>query len=209
MGFAHGSVSLSRFRVIGLAPQPKLAQLNQQFIPHQAKRLKLQGANSELSFGWSRASEWDDAEHWDLSDCLISDGLCFQLRIDRRRVSAKLLQSLAKQRLAKLQAKRSKAVNRVERKQLWQDTKDELIGLCLPEIQNTECFWNLETHEIFLASTAKRQLAIFEELFVKSFCQPLACHLIKVEVPLLGQKDTDLSTLQALNILVPTQLTSH
>ena len=105
---------------------------------------------------------------------------------------------LAKDRLAKKEAKRGKPIGAKERKQLWAETKDEMLALALPDLQFVECYWNTDTHQLFLFSTSKKTQAIFEELFVKSFCTPWGYQLVKIDPPLLGLSGDDWSNQKAV-----------
>lgn len=183
MGLLQGSMNVSRYKVLGLAAHAKLD--DHAFKSLRAKKTKLQGASYERSVGWDRGADHDDTE-WDLIDCAVADGYVLTIKIDQRKVPARLLQQTAKQRTLKALEKKAKGLSKAERREIYQNTRDELLGLCLPDIRYVECYWNTKTQHIVLATQSKKWCGAFEELFYKSFCEPMKVQLMRCEPPVLS-----------------------
>src|SRR5690606_23815806 len=98
------------------------------------------------------------------------------------------LQELFKERVAKRNARRSKPLTPQERKQILSETKQELLAAALPDISYSESFWRLDSGVLLLFTTGKKLCEIFEELFYKTFCEPLGLCLVKIDPPLMGLK---------------------
>jgi hypothetical protein len=71
MGLASGAMSMTRYKVLGLA-KPSLTDLNKGILPFKAKPLSVEGNhNPELAY-WVLPNLPDldrEGDYWDMSDC--------------------------------------------------------------------------------------------------------------------------------------------
>src|SRR5438105_2967969 len=135
MTIQQGSLSLSRYKVLGFRKSLKLADMNKHFLPLRAKPLRLQGVHKPVLVGWvppvGLGIDVSQTE-WDLSDCRLDEGFLLRLRLERRQVPGPLLQLLVRQELEQVAARRSKPIKRPERQQIVNDLKTELMSKTLP-----------------------------------------------------------------------------
>lgn len=193
LGLFHGSFSVSRYRVLGRKTRLTVSELNSSFHAYMAQPLAIQGQYRELGYGWVLPDnpELEDREPdsaWDISDCLYEEGILLRLRIERRSVPAALLQELVRQRLAaaKKWQNDSEEPERVMRKQILDEVKEDLLRQSLPAIQFVEAFWKDQDDCIYLFSQSKMAREAFEDLFHKSFGQAHNLSLFRLLPPLLG-----------------------
>lgn len=193
MSLQQGSFSITRYRVLGRKKRLSLSELNQNIHGFKAPPITLQKAARELSSGWVLPENpeldrgADDGQDWDLSDCLFEEGLLLRLRIDRKTVSAQLQQALMKQRWRETRVHESgPEPARVQKKQIQEEVKEELLELSLPSISYVEAFWKDQEDVVYLFSQSKMARECFEELFRHTFGQPLGLTLFRVLPPLLG-----------------------
>lgn len=195
MSLQQGSFSITRYRVVGRKQRLSLAELNQNFHGFQAPPITLQKAARELSYGWVLPDnpELEDAGvragSWDLSDCLFEDGILLRFRLDKKSVSAQLQQALVKQRWQQVQAEKAEGdpePSRVQRKQVLDEVKEELLQLSLPSISFVEAYWKDQEDLVYLFSQSKMARECFEELFRKSFGEALNLSLFRVLPPMMG-----------------------
>jgi len=197
MSIHSGAMAVARFRILGGKDSYKFSDLNPLLMPWQASAIKLDGIDKEEQFGWDRPTgvETDRDEHspvgtdgdpWDMSHCQIADGYILRIRLERRKVPASLFQILFKQRLNAIAAKTGKMPPRPERARVKEELKRKLLERALPTLSYIDVFWN-ETHrEIQVFSGSVKALTVFEELFYKTFAEPLKLAVVKIDPPLLG-----------------------
>ncbi|NRA66382.1 MAG: recombination-associated protein RdgC [Pseudobacteriovorax sp.] len=188
MTIFNGSFSVSRYRVLGKQAGISLAAANKKLKTYQARPLKIKGSK-ELVFGWERPNLGHEFEgsHWDLSDCQWDDGYLLRIRVEKRKVPKSLLQIVFQEKLdAHIAENDGKPLGRNRRKELLDETRDELMDQALPQIGYCDVFWDLEAQEVLLFSTSKGLQAIFEELFRKTFGEHLELNIVKIGPPLLG-----------------------
>ncbi|MCX6129102.1 MAG: recombination-associated protein RdgC [Proteobacteria bacterium] len=193
MSLQNGTFSLTRYRVLGRTRRLSVAELNQKLQSYQARPVNLKGAVREFSCGWVIPDnpELEEAEarqeSWDISDCLYENGLLLRFRIERRSVSAQLLQEMVRQRWNRQEFQTdSDEPQRIRKKQVLDEVKEELLSLSLPSISYIDAYWQDQDDSIYLFSQSKMALQSFEELFHKTFGQALKLGLFRLVPPLLG-----------------------
>lgn len=189
MGLISGSLSMTRYKVLGLKKSVTMAELNDCLLPMQSKSLRLSGVLREQSFGWVRPTSTEplplsETDHWDLSECRAGDGFVLRIRVERRAVPSRLLQLVLKERILKKEAKRAKPLSRNERRQIMEDTKKELVERALPNLSYIDVYWRERHGSVYVLTQSKRALAIFEELFRKTFGEPLDLSTFQMTPPL-------------------------
>ncbi len=198
MGLHTGKASLCRYRVLGLKKKTSLAEIGDNLEPFKAKKIRLSGGLSPESCGWVRPVGLDqeilsDSDHWDLTDCRFGEGLIMRCRIENKKVPARLLQSVVRERVVKKNARRNKPMSAKERRQVLQETKTELLESALPNISYADLYWNLASGELLFFANTKKPRELFEQLFYKTFCENLGLCLVKLDPPLqaLTKEDWD------------------
>ncbi len=193
MSLQNGSFSLTRYQVLGRTKRLAVAELNQKLHSYQARPVSLQKAARELDYGWVLPDnpELEDVmerlQSWDISDCLYEEGILLRLRIERRSVPGQLLQEIVKQRWAEREApQESEEPQRVLKKQVFDEVKDELLRLSLPSISYVDAYWKDQDDRIYLFSQSKMAREAFEDLFGKTFGRPHKIGLFRLLPPLLG-----------------------
>ncbi len=193
MSLQNGSFSLTRYQVLGRTKRLPVAELNQKLHSYQARPVSLQKAARELDYGWVLPDnpELEDVmerqQSWDISDCLYEEGILLRLRIERRSVPGQLLQEIVKQRWAERETpKESEEPQRVLKKQVFDEVKEELLRLSLPSISYVDAYWKDQDDRIYLFSQSKMAREAFEDLFGKTFGRPHKIGLFRLLPPLLG-----------------------
>ncbi len=199
MSLQQGSFSLTRYRVVGRRKRLSIAELNQNLFSYQAAPITLKRAAREMTYGWVLPDnpELEDAagdrqDSWDLSDCLFEDGILLRIRLDKKSVSSQLQQALVRQRWLdiekheKTDAGAGKESSRVQRKQILDQVKEELLELSLPTISFVEAYWKDQEDVVYLFSQSKMARDAFEELFRKTFGETHNLSLFRILPPLMG-----------------------
>ncbi len=221
MGLASGSVSLTRYKVLGLKKSITIAELNECLLPQQAKGLRLTGVLREQSFGWVRPMGGEplplsETESWDMSDCRAGDGFLMRVRLEKRAVPGRLLQLVLRERLMKKEAKREKPLSRAERREILDETKRELLERALPALNYFDVYWRDAASSLYVFSQSKRALQVFEELFHKTFGEPLNLTTLRLQPPLTAVQDNmwrapsaEDPYLKRLALTIPTSFAEH
>ena len=163
VGFQNGSFSLTRYRVLGREKRLSISELNAKFAAFKAGPLKLQNSTRELDYAWvlPENPELDDRktteDAWTLSDCLFEDGILLRIRIEKRNVPTQLLNIVAKRRWLETKAEEEerKAEERVLKKQIVDEVKEELLRMSLPTLSYIDAFWKDQEDSIYLFSQGK------------------------------------------------------
>jgi recombination associated protein RdgC len=221
MSLLSGSISIARYRVVGMNARLSLQQLNETFAPLRLKAVSLKQSRVEMTSGWVKPlglalEDLPQDADWGLSESRIGDGVLLRMRVEKRKVPNQLLQAMTKQKLAKLEERRQgKPVSRDEKKSIAEEVRYELLERALPQIAHFDAYWSLEQQTVAFFSIAKQARVTFEELFRKSFSQPHGFMLVPVAPPLLGltpkewtaERATEDSRLHALGLCVPSNMT--
>lgn len=202
MSLQQGSFSITRYRVLGREKRFTVPELNQHLHGYQLGPILLQKAPRELNFGWvlPQNPELEDKaerqQSWDISDCLFEDGILLRIRIERKSVSSQLLQAIMLQRWQESQTfEGGPEPQRVRKKQIQDEVKDELLQMSLPSVSYLDAYWRDQDDVVYLFSQSKMARDCFEELFRKTFCEPLELSLFRVLPPLLGLRPDAWQTL--------------
>jgi DNA recombination-dependent growth factor C len=195
MGIHSGSITLARYRFLG-GKNVSLAKLNKELPRYQGKKIRLKGIRTPEKVSWVLPNTPDADEiplegHWDMSHCLMDDGYLLRMRIEKRTVSAELTSLIYKAQLEELEKEKDRHLARKEKKELKEDIRIELIEQSLPNISYIDAFWDDKTGVVSLFSGSNRTQVLFEELFKKTFSEPLSALLVKIEPPLLGISTED------------------
>ncbi len=170
MGFNNASVSFTRFKIADPVPDSLWAD-----IPARLKQfafMDIDNLPDERSWGWVNFDDMLD-EVWRTSPPEKGHYLTFSLRLDTRRVSPAVLK---KQRTLALREEEEKAkqagqkfVSRTRKKELFEAVKARLLARTLPIPAEFNVIWNRDSNIVYFASVQTQMLAMFTDLFAKTF----------------------------------------
>lgn len=93
----------------------------------------------------------------------------FQIRLDRRRLSAKILNRYCLIEEAKILAETGQALKAKAKKHLREDLRGQLLPKVLLDTDLFEVLWFKKENEIWIAGAGEKKRLIFEELFDRTF----------------------------------------
>lgn len=191
LGFLSGSVSVTRYHLVGRNKPVMIKEVDAFFKRHQANNENLQSSELEEQCGWVHPavtlSKHDPDAYWDISDCQFEEGFILKMRIARKKVSPALLQLVYNRELKKLGEQSQKTLGSQKRKELKERLKLKLLKSALPSLSFVDAYWNETTKEVLLFSTSGKTRELFENLFRKSFCEPLNLTMIQSIPVLMGR----------------------
>ena len=187
MGLRKGTVSFSRYRLIG-APPDHFPEFFNERIRKNAFQTVWRTAE-EKATGWT---DLEDPLDTDFPYASYAQGryLLFSLRIDRKSVAPSLL------RLRVMEAERSKLVETGQKK-LYREQRDaireavrlELLGRTLPVPSFFEVCWSVPENTLIFCSLSDKVFEDLQELFRDSFQLTLAPY-VPWDPQLPGAKQT-------------------
>lgn len=205
MGFLKGNISFCSYKMIGQKDKWDFNAINKQIKKYAIPTIDSQVRNKEMVYGWDvphLINLYDEeryGEHWDLSDCRIGNDYLLRLRIETRKVPQeyfKLRWNQQEQEYlqedAKDQGEDKKRISKRVLKEEREFLKEELLQKALPSIKYIEILVK-SSGKVYLCSTSKKIQELFEELFTKTFVQPLKARLVKND-PLLESYEQGLIT---------------
>ena len=211
MGIYSGSVSLSRFKIIGKVPMDKAVSA---ILPFQGKPIaKLEKSTVAERSSWvmppcHSESELVASRAWDLEDCGGPHGYFLRMRIEKKTIPGEVLQTYLQSRIEQAEAKNKKTLGREKRKEIREEVRAELMTKVLPSIRYVDGYWHTEQQVLYVFSTSKRAVDMFSELFHKTFCQGHKVSLLKMRQPIgallmKGSKKAQTPVLNLLESSVP------
>ncbi|MHB8769523.1 MAG: recombination-associated protein RdgC [Syntrophales bacterium] len=167
MGIRKGTLSFSRYRLIGTLPDHFPA-----FFAERIRRHAFQTVwrtADEKAAGWTGLEDPLDTE-FPYASYAQGRYLLFSLRIDRKAVAPSLL------RLRVMEAERNKLAEtgqkklyREQREAIREATRLELLGKCLPVPSFFEVCWSVQEDRVLFCSLSDALCEELRELFKESF----------------------------------------
>ncbi len=187
MGLRKGTVSFSRYRLIGALPDHFPEFFNER-IRKNAFQTVWRTAE-EKATGWTGLEDPLDTD-FPYASYALGRYLLFSLRIDRKSVAPSLL------RLRVMEAERSKLVETGQKK-LYREQRDaireavrlELLGRTLPVPSFFEVCWSVPENTLIFCSLSDKVFEDLQELFRDSF-QLTLCPYVPWDPQLPGAKQT-------------------
>ena len=187
MGLRKGTVSFSRYRLIG-APPDHFPEFFNERIRKNAFQIVWRTAE-EKATGWTDLEDPLDTD-FPYASYALGRYLLFSLRIDRKSVAPSLL------RLRVMEAERSKLVETGQKK-LYLEQRDaireavrlELLGRTLPIPSFFEVCWSVPENTLIFCSLSDKVIEDLQELFRDSFQLTLAPY-VPWDPQLPGAKQT-------------------
>ena len=167
MGLIKGTVTVSKYRVIGSLPDNFKS-----FIDEQIKRFAFRDLSigeSEKSLGWTSLENILDTK-FEYANYLIADYLIFSLRIDRKVVSPALLKLKVLEAERQLIEERGKGkIYREERNEIRERMHLSLVRQTPPVPSFHEICWNVSKGWLLFGSLSEKVREDFEDLFKDTF----------------------------------------
>ena len=170
MGFNSASVSFTRFKIADEIPDSLWAE-----IPDRLRRFAFTDIDAlpdERAWGWVNFDDMLDSA-WHQSPPEKGHYLTFSLRLDTRRVAPAVLK---KHNIIALREEEEKAkqlghnfVSRARKKELKEAVKARLLARSLPIPAEFGVIWNRESKIVYFSSVQTQMLAMFTDLFAKTF----------------------------------------
>lgn len=173
MGLLTGNLSFRRFKVIGEVP----GDFRDRFVEdvrRRAFRENLDARTADDNIGWVNIADPDDAD-FDLNKVVYNQYLVLGLRVDRKRVPARLLTILARRRQAEVrEAKGIERLSANHRREIKEAVEEDMLQRALPTVQVHDMAWDLDAGEVRFFSTSDAVADLFRVYFKDTFGLDLA-----------------------------------
>jgi hypothetical protein len=167
MGFLTGSVSLTRFSVVGEMPVSFWEFAAERIA---AMRFKdIDDTLDEYSIGWVAVTDMFDAA-FAYSAYAAGDYIALTMRVDERKVTPAVLKKFAMKEEERI--KREKQIPRLSRAarlEIKERVRAELVRKSPPSPATYDLCWNLVDNTLLFFSTSKKAQALLEDLFKETF----------------------------------------
>jgi len=187
MGLRKGTVSFSRYRLIGSLPD--------HFPEFFSERIKKNAFQIVWRTAEEKATGWTDLEDpldTDFPYASYAQGryLFFSLRIDRKSVAPSLLRlRVTEAERSKLMETGQKKLYREQREAIREAVRLDLLGQTLPVPSFFEICWSVQENTLIFCSLSDKVFEDLQELFRDSF-QMTLCPYVPWDPQLPGAKQT-------------------
>lgn len=175
MGILSGSMSVSRLRVLEPELHEGWRDLYRDHLNTHAFVEPPQGIGREEVEGWCRIQNLLDTEFDDFNQWLWNDWAVFALRIDKKRLPAKLVTAMLEKRCqawaAEAGVERCPASRRSELKEALED---EMLARTLPSVKVVELAWNLTGGWVVVHNHSDAMIERVRKRFYRTFGKRLA-----------------------------------
>lgn len=170
MGILSGSMSVSRLRVL----EPELGEGWRDSYRDQLNKHAFteppQGIGREEVEGWCQTRNLLDTGFDDFNDWLWTDYALFALRIDKKRLPAKLVSAMLEKRCqAWAQEHGLERCPASRRTELKEALEDELLLKTLPSVRTTEVAWHLTGGWVIVHSHSDAMVERVRKRFFRTF----------------------------------------
>ncbi len=170
MGFAGASCAFTRYRVMEQVPAELWPQ-----ITDRLRRFVFQDIDAipeERSFGWTSFEDMLDIE-WTSAPPEKGAYLVFSLRLETRRIPPAVIKkhlALAlREEQRRMQEQGKQFISRERKKELKEQVRLRMMKHFLPVPAVFEVIWATDTGIVLFASTQRKMLDMFEDLFTRTF----------------------------------------
>jgi recombination associated protein RdgC len=169
MGVVSGAMTVARFRVTGELPsgwretyRDKLGEL--------AFREPPQGLGKEEVEGWVQVHNLLDTDFSDYNRWLYNDVALFALRVDKKRLPARLFRATLDKRCQAWAAERDvERVPTAVRQELKELLEQEWLARTLPTVAVTEAAWHLNSGWFLVHALSEAIAERFRKRFFRTF----------------------------------------
>ena len=167
MGLIKGTLTLSKYRVIGSLPDNFKNFIDKQIKLFAFRELSI--GEIEKSVGWTSLENILDT-NFEYANYLLADYLIFSIRIDRKIISPSLLKLKVLEAERKLIAERDKGkIYREERAEIKESVYLSLLRQTPPTPLFYEICWNVSQGWLLFGSLSEKAREDFEDLFKRTF----------------------------------------
>ena len=169
MGIVSGALTVARFRVVGDPPENWRLAYREKLEEH-AFRDPPQGAGKEEVEGWVQVHNLLDTSFEDYNRWLYQDVALFALRVDKKRLPAKLFKATLDKKCAAWAAEREvERCTAAVRSELKEQLEADWLKRTLPSVAITEVAWNIGKGEVLLHSLSEGTADRFRKRFFRTF----------------------------------------
>ena len=169
MGILSGAMTIARFRVVGDLPGEWREQYREGLNKHAFREPPTEQGKEEVE-GWVQVHNLLDTSFDDFNKWLYDDYAIFALRVDKKRLPAKLFRATLAKRLdawcAEREVERCPASVRSELKDALEK---EWLARTLPSVSTMECAWSLSGRYLVLQSLSEAKADRFRKRFLRTF----------------------------------------
>ncbi len=167
MGLIKGTLTLSKYRVVGSLPDNFKNFIDKQIKVFAFRELPM--GEGEKSFGWTGLENVLDT-NFEYANYLLADYLIFSLRIDRKIISPSLLKLKVLEAERQLIADKGKdKIYREERAEIKERVYLSLLRQTLPIPSFHDICWNVSQGWLLFGSLSEKAGEDFEDLFKRTF----------------------------------------
>lgn len=170
MGILSGAMSVSRLRVLEPERHEGWRETYRERLAEFAFREPPQGLGREEVEGWCRVQNLLDTDFDDFNTWLVQDWAIFALRVDKKRLPARLVSAMLEKRCEawsrEFNVERCPASKRTE---LREQLEDELLLKTLPSVQVTELAWSLTGGWVVVHSHSEAVIERVRKRFFRTF----------------------------------------
>jgi DNA recombination-dependent growth factor C len=167
LGFLKGSPTVTRYRVADALPE----EFTEEFVGERLRKhafADIENTAEESSHGW--AEILDSLSHsFPEGSYRFGPNYAFTLRLDQRRLPAKILNRYYAIREAEFVEKTHRKPNSVKRKDMKESLRLELLRKTLLTSDFFEAVWLTARSEVWLAGSGEKLRALFEDHWGRTF----------------------------------------
>jgi recombination associated protein RdgC len=174
MGVLTGPMTVSRFRVVGSIPRGWRETFRDR-LNESAFRDPPQGMGKEEVEGWVQVHNLLDTSFDDFNRWLYNDVLLLALRVDKKRLPAKLFRATLERRCSAWCAEREvERVPSAVRQELKEKLEQDWLSRTLPTVNVVEAAWHIEQGWFIVHSLSEGMAERFRKRFHRTFGLKLA-----------------------------------
>lgn len=169
MGILKGALTVRRFSVIGDLPSDWRDSFREQ-LERYAFTEPPQGMGKEEVEGWVLAHNLLDADFSNFNRWLYNEYLLLQLRVDKKRLPAKLFAATLDKRCSEYAEQHGLAkVPASKRKEMREALEMEWLKRTLPSVSVTEAVWHVDQGWLLVHSLSEGVADRFRKRFYQTF----------------------------------------
>jgi recombination associated protein RdgC len=174
MGVLGGPMTVARFRVVGNLPGGWRDTFRDR-LNESAFRDPPQGMGKEEVEGWVQVHNLLDTSFDDFNRWLYNDVILLALRVDKKRLPAKLFRATVERRCSQWCAEREvERVPSAVKQEIKEKLEHEWLARTLPTVNVVEAAWSLENNWFIVHSLSETMAERFRKRFHRTFGLKLA-----------------------------------
>lgn len=169
MGIVNGALTARRFRVVGDLPAD-FRDLFRDQLKQYAFREPPQGMGKEEVEGWVLSHNLLDSDFDNFNRWLFNEYVLLQLRVDKKRLPAKLFAATLDKRCSEYAAEHNlEKVAATKRKEIREALELEWLKRTLPSVAVTESVWHIDHKWLLLHGMSEGIADRFRKRFFQTF----------------------------------------